>query len=188
MKKHLIIISSPSGGGKSTVARYILKNIKSLEFSVSATTRPRRPKEVNGKDYFFMDIDDFKRRIQNNELVEYEEIFDNYYGTLKTVTDKAISEDRFLLFDVDVKGAMSLQKYYPNETLLIFLEPINIEILRQRLNKRNTETSEQIERRINRAIMEIATKDKFDFVILNDNLEKTLNTVRNIIEKNIKEK
>jgi guanylate kinase len=183
-KKHLIVLASPSGGGKSTVARHLLKTFPQMKFSISATTRQKRPREIHGKDYYFITKEEFLAKISANELVEYEEIFGNYYGTLKSTIDKAINEDSIMLFDIDVKGAISLKKLYPEESNLIFILPPDLQTLQLRLAKRGTETEEQINNRLSRAKLEIAEKDKFDFVILNEVLETTLSQAESIVKEN----
>jgi guanylate kinase len=185
--KIFIVLSSPSGGGKTTVAHHLMSIYPNAKFSISATTRPPRHNEINGKDYYFLSKEEFLNKINNNELVEYEEIFGNYYGTLKSELDKARTNNNILIFDVDVKGALSIKKLYPDESLLIFIAPPSLEILEQRLRNRNTETDEQIKTRISRAKMELDQVDKFDYVIVNNQLEKTLDTVTEIAKKEIKE-
>ena len=179
--KKLIVLSSPSGGGKSTVARFLLKNFDLLRFSVSATTRMKRPRELHGREYYFLDRNEFEDKIENGEFVEYEEIYGNYYGTLRTEIDKTFKVGKCLLFDIDVKGALSLQKEFPKDTVLIFITPPSLMKLELRLRKRQTETDEQINRRLERAEMEIKQKDKFDHVIINDELEDTLEKVKEIV-------
>lgn len=181
--KNLIVISSPSGGGKSTIAKYLMKLYPKLEFSVSATTRKMREGEIDGKDYFFLTKDEFLEKINNNELVEYEEIFGNLYGTLKSEVSKSVDENKTVLFDVDVKGAVSLRNHFPNDTLLIYIAPPNFEILEDRLRKRRTETEEEIQNRLNRAEEESKYQDKFDFTIVNDVLENAYQKIDDIAEK-----
>ncbi|MCX6155856.1 MAG: guanylate kinase [Candidatus Kapabacteria bacterium] len=182
-KKSLIVIASPSGGGKSTVARFILDKFKMIQFSVSATTRAKRTGERNGVHYFYLTLEEFESKIKNNEFVEFETFFGNYYGTLKSEIDSAIGSGKILLFDVDVKGAFSLQKAYPEDTLLIFLAPPSLDTLKERLKKRETENEEQINIRLARAEMEMSEKDKFDFVIVNEILSDTFLAVEALIEK-----
>ncbi|MFH1051785.1 MAG: guanylate kinase [bacterium] len=184
-KKNLLVISSPSGGGKSTVARYLLGKYSNLKFSVSATTRPKRPNEIEAKDYYFLSKDVFIKKIESGELVEYEKIFGNYYGTLKSEINNAKKLGLCLLFDIDVKGALSIQKIYPNDALLIFLSPPDMKTLEKRLRKRSTETSEQINIRLSRTNMEMDLREQFDYDIINNNLEDTLKSVEKIVLKYI---
>jgi guanylate kinase len=181
MARHLIVLSAPSGAGKTTVARHLLAQFPFLSFSVSATTRTQRPGEVHGKDYFFLSRDEFRARIEKGDLIEYEEIFGNYYGTLRSVAQEAINRGDFLIFDVDVKGALSLRNAFPSETLLIFVAPPDLETLANRLRSRQTETSDQIELRLSRAEMEMAHRDAFDVVLVNNQLEATLKQAVSIV-------
>lgn len=185
MSKRLIVLSAPSGAGKTTVARHLLENFPMLNFSVSATTRQRRPNETHGKDYYFLNREDFKQRIADDDLIEYEEIFGNYYGTLRSVVKESITRGEFILFDVDVKGAVSLRKAFPNDSLLIFVAPPNLSVLAQRLRDRHTETDEQIAVRLARAEMELAHQHEFDYVLVNSILDETLQSAANIIARNI---
>jgi guanylate kinase len=172
--KRLLVLSSPSGGGKTTVAKHLLSTFTNLRFSISATTRSKRPNEIDGKDYFYLSKEEFNEKVKNDELVEYEEIFGNYYGTLKSEISNSINSSFNLIFDVDVKGALSIKRAFPEESLLIFLSPPNKETLAKRLKGRETETENQINTRLQRAEMELSQADKFDFIIINDNLEQTL--------------
>lgn len=181
-KKNIIVLSSPSGGGKSTIARYIMENFKDIHFSISATTRLPRPGEIDGVHYNFMSIEEFDQKIKNDELIEYEMIFDNYYGTLKSSTINELEKDRILLFDVDVKGALSIKKHFPENSLLIFISPPSLEVLEQRLKGRNTETEEQLKIRMDRTKIEMKFSAEFDFVVINDILEDTLIEIKQIIE------
>lgn len=184
MKKRLIVISSPSGGGKSVVSRHLIKLFPALKFSISATTRPKRPLEEEGVDYYFKSKKEFKKMITDNELVEYEEIFGNFYGTPKASIDETLdSHKKYLLFDVDVKGALSLKKAYPQDTVLIFLMPPSIEVLEERLRRRETESEEQITNRIARAKMEMDQALSFDYIVFNKVLERTFVDVESIIYK-----
>jgi guanylate kinase len=174
MIKHLIVLSAPSGAGKTTVAKHLLSQFPFLRFSVSATTRPMRPGEVHGRDYVFLSRDDFRSRISGGDLIEYEEIFGNYYGTLRSVVEESLSRGDFVIFDVDVKGALSLRKAFPEETLLIFVAPPDMDTLEHRLRSRKTETDAQIALRLSRAEMEMAHRDAFDVVLVNRELGETL--------------
>jgi guanylate kinase len=183
--KSLIVISSPSGGGKSTIAKHLMNLYPSLDFSVSATTRKKREGEIDNKDYFFLTKEEFLEKIKQNDLIEYEEIFGNLYGTLKSEVSKSIDTNKTILFDVDVKGALSLKKHFPNQTLLIFIAPPNLEVLEDRLRKRRTETEEEINRRLDRAEEEDKYRDKFDELIINDNLEESFRKIEEISNKHL---
>ncbi|MCX7737172.1 MAG: guanylate kinase [Candidatus Kapabacteria bacterium] len=185
MNKKLIVLSAPSGGGKTTVAKHLLSTFSNIKFSISATTRQKRENEINGRDYYFLTKEEFQEKINKNEFVEYEEIYGNYYGTLHSEINEAIKNNKILLFDVDVKGALSIKKAYPKEALLIFLMSPDFETLQKRLRERQTETEEQFNKRIERVKMELDMKDKFDFVVINDKLEQTLKEVENIVRNNI---
>jgi guanylate kinase len=182
------IMASPSGGGKSTIAKFLLNKYGDFRFSVSATTRNMRPGEVNGKQYYFMSKEEFKDRLSKGEFVEHEEIFGNFYGTLHSEIGKAIENGEFLIFDIDVKGALSLRKAYPDETLLLFIAPPSMEVLESRLRSRSTETEEQIQTRLQRAEMEMSTAPEFDYVIINDVLEDTLRETDEIVGRYLGEK
>ena len=184
---NLIVLSAPSGAGKTTVARHILTEFPHCEFSVSATTRTMRSGEEHGKDYFFLTREDFIAKVDNGELVEYEEIFGNFYGTLRTQTDQRISENRVILFDVDVKGAVSLREAYPKDSLLIYIAPPDLEVLGERLRARKTESEEQIKQRLSRAAMEMEYMRHFDHIIINDKLDVTLSKAHSIVEEALSE-
>ena len=180
-KKWLLVLSSPSGGGKSTIAVELMKVYPNLRFSVSATTRNLRPGEIDGKQYHFLSEQDFKQKISTDSFVEYEEIFGNYYGTLKSEIEKAFDSGECLIFDVDVKGAMSVKKFFPDDSLLIFIAPPDLQTLEFRLRNRSTETEEQIQTRLSRAELEMSFIDKFDCVIINDVLENAITSAIKII-------
>jgi guanylate kinase len=182
-RKQLIVLSAPSGAGKTTLARFLLSSFPDFKFSISATTRKPRENEVNGRDYFFLSTEEFKELISKNELVEYEHIFDNYYGTLKSQVEKSLRNGETIVFDIDVKGALSIKKLYPEESLLIFIAPPSVEVLKQRLIARGTESPEELEKRLKRIEMELSLKDKFDYVIVNDDLEKAKKELIEIVQK-----
>jgi guanylate kinase len=183
-KKKILVISAPSGGGKSIVANYILSNFIRFSFSISSTTRSIRAGEKDKKNYYFLDKDTFINKINNNEFVEYENFFGNYYGTMATEIERIFSLNKIPLLDVDVKGAFSIKKYYSDDALLLFLKPPNIEVLKQRLVNRNTETTEQLEKRIARAEMEIEMSKDFDCILINDDLDTLLYEVKQLITTN----
>lgn len=183
--RRLIVLSAPSGAGKTTVARHLLETIPEAVFSVSATTRPRRNGEIDGRDYHFLSREEFERKISEGELIEYEEIFGNYYGTLRTPTEEALRQGNVMIFDVDVKGALSLKHAYPDDTFLVFIAPPSLEELELRLRHRGTETEEQIRRRLERAAMEMNYRDQFDATIVNDDLSYTLKQAHALVERAI---
>ncbi len=182
----LIVISAPSGCGKTTIAKAILKMNPAIFFSVSATTRPMRNGEVDGKDYFFLTKAEFEERIHMGDLVEWEEIFGNYYGTLKSEISRALQQNRLMLFDVDVKGALSIRRSFPNDSILIFIKPPSLDVLMKRLENRKTEDQEMLKRRLERVPMEIEQGQQFDFQVVNDDLQKAINDVDAIVQTNNK--
>jgi guanylate kinase len=177
----LVVISAPSGAGKTTIARAMLERFPSLSFSVSATTRSRRAGEVEGRDYVFLSKPEFQRRIDVREFVEWEEIYGNYYGTLKAEIDRAVRERRDLLFDIDVKGGLSIKRQYPG-ALLIFIRPPTIDALRQRLQARKTEDASTLARRMERVGMEIELGLSYDHTCINDDLDRAVAEVQQIVK------
>jgi guanylate kinase len=177
----LFVLSAPSGTGKTTIARKILALFDVLEFSVSATTRTKRPVETDGKDYFFLSRDQFQEKIDSGGLVEWEEIFGSFYGTLKSQIDEALREDRHLLFDVDVKGALRIKELYGEYATLIFIVPPSIDVLKQRLEKRGTDPEQTILLRLSRAEWELAQADRFDRIVVNDDLARAVSEVEAIV-------
>jgi guanylate kinase len=171
-----IIFSAPSGSGKTTIVRHLLQRNKDLGFSISASTRDKRGRtEQNGKDYYFLPPREFKKKIDNDEFVEWEEVYEgNFYGTLKSEIERVWSEGRNVVFDVDVKGGLNLKKYFGQKALAIFVKVPSIEVLKERLNDRGTETKESLSRRLFKAEFEMGFQDKFDVVLVNENLEKSL--------------
>lgn len=179
-KGKLIVISAPSGSGKTTIAKAVMAKFPTIEFSVSATTRPARKGEREGKDYFFLNRAEFERRIQRKMLVEWEEIYGNLYGTLKSEVDRVLSQGRVILFDIDVKGGLSIKRHYP-EALLIFIKLPSFEILKERLTKRNTEDPAALERRLARVPMELELGAQFDHQVVNDDLTGAITQVETLI-------
>jgi guanylate kinase len=177
----LIVVSAPSGAGKTTIVKAILAKYPVMMFSVSATTRPRRETEIEGKDYFFLQRGDFEKRIAEGELVEWEEIYGNLYGTLKREVDKALTSGRTMLFDIDVKGGLSIKRKYPDDSLLIFIKPPSIEVLRDRLLNRKTEDEATFKRRMDRVAMELGMASQFDYQVINDNLQKAIGEVDKLV-------
>jgi guanylate kinase len=177
MRGKLIVISAPSGAGKTTIAKEILSRNPSLEFSVSATTRSMRSGERNGKDYFFLTRDEFARKVAAGDFVEWEEMYGDCYGTLKAEVDRALNSGKHILFDVDVKGGLSIKRRYP-EALLIFIRPPSVEVLELRLRNRHTEREEAIARRLERVAMELEEGNQFDVQVVNDDLAQAIAEVQ----------
>ena len=188
MAGKLIIFSAPSGSGKSTIINYLLTQNLNLSFSISATSRAPRGTEQNGVEYFFLTPEEFKQRIANNEFLEYEEVYkDRFYGTLKAQVEKQLAAGQNVIFDVDVVGGCNIKKFYGNRALAVFIQPPSLEELRKRLTGRGTEAPEVIESRLAKATFELSYAEKFDVVIVNDNLEKAqaeaLKTIRDFIQQ-----
>lgn len=185
-KARLIVFSAPSGSGKTTIVKSVLSHYKNFVFSISATTRKKRSTEKNGVDYYFISEDEFKKKIEQQEFVEWEKFYDYYYGTLKSTIEDNLKNGLTTVFEVDVKGALNIKKIYP-DSILIFIAPPSIEELKNRLLNRNTESDEDFKKRIERAEMELGFKDKFDYVITNINLDEAKKEVKKIIDKEISE-
>jgi guanylate kinase len=167
----LIIFSAPSGSGKSTIINYLLTQNLGLEFSISATSRPPRGTEQNGVEYYFLTPDEFRAKIANDEFLEYEEVYqDRYYGTLKTEVDRIAAKGHVAVFDVDVVGGVNIKKFYGERALSIFIQPPSVEVLRQRLEGRGTDTPEQIDERLEKAEIEMAYAPSFDVIVMNDDI------------------
>ena len=168
----LIIFSAPSGSGKSTIINYLLTQNLNLAFSISATSRPPRGTEKDGVEYFFLTPDEFRRRIANDEFLEYEEVYqDRFYGTLKEQVEKQLAAGQNVVFDVDVVGGCNIKKFYGERALSVFIQPPSVEELRKRLVGRGTDAPEVIENRVAKAEYELGFAPKFDTVIVNDDLE-----------------
>jgi guanylate kinase len=180
----LIIFSAPSGSGKSTIINYLMTQNLNLAFSISATSRPPRGTEQHGVEYYFLSAEEFKQRIANDEFLEYEEVYENrFYGTLKAPIEKQLEEGVNVVFDVDVVGGCNIKKYYGDRALSVFIQPPSIEELRKRLIGRATDTPEVIESRIAKAEFELGFAEKFDVVVINDDLEKAQADALETIQK-----
>jgi guanylate kinase len=187
----LIVFSAPSGSGKSTIINYLLQEHPELKlaFSISATSRAPRGTEQHGVEYFFLSAEDFRQRIDNDEFLEYEEVYPGrFYGTLKAQVEKQSEAGQNVVFDVDVKGGVNIKKYYGDRALSVFIQPPSIEELRQRLEKRGTETQEVINDRIARAEFELGFAPQFDKVVINDDLEAAKAETLQIISDFINDK
>lgn len=168
----VVILSAPSGAGKTTIVKHLLHENLNLEFSVSACSRKMRKGEKYGADYYFLELNDFKNKIENNEFIEWEEVYEgNFYGTLKSEIQRIWDKGKHVLFEVDVKGGINLKNYFKDDALSIFIMPPSIEALRRRLKDRSTEPDEEIEKRMKRAEFEISFTNQFDEIVINDDLE-----------------
>lgn len=188
MADKCVIFSAPSGSGKSTIINYLLGQGLPLRFSISATSRAPRGSERDGVEYYFLTPDEFRHRVANGEFLEYEEVYhDKFYGTLKSEIERIHAEGDNVIFDVDVVGGCNIKRYFGDKALSIFIQPPSVETLRQRLIGRGTDTPEVIESRVAKATYELGFADKFDKVIINDNLEQaeheTLEIVRQFLNQ-----
>lgn len=170
----LIIFSAPSGSGKTTLVRHILKTLPShIEFSISATSRPKRGVEENGKDYYYLSVDEFKTKVENNEFLEWEEVYaGTHYGTLRKEVERIWAKGKAVIFDIDVEGGLNLKNQFKQDALAVFVMPPSIKILEERLHSRSTDSKESIARRVEKAEKELKTAELFDIFILNENLEE----------------
>lgn len=184
--KNLIIITAPSGAGKTTLIKEILKNYNNIKFSVSHTSREIRDNEKNGVDYYFVSKQEFKRGVELEQFVEWNFHFDCYYGTSKSEIIDSINRKIPLLLELDVNGALAIQKLYPNQTISIFIEPPSLEDLKIRLEKRGSDSTVKINRRLQRIEFELSHKSNFDFTVVNDKLEVATNQILEIIKKETK--
>ena len=185
MKGKLIVFSAPSGSGKTTIVRHLLKQDDlNLEFSISAATREARGEEVNGKDYYFMSIPEFKKHIKNEDFVEWEEVYrDNFYGTLKSEVERIWAKGKNVIFDIDVAGGLRIKSKFPEETLAVFVKPPSVDELKRRLKERSTESDEKINMRIAKAHVELATAPQFDVVIKNYDLDVALEEANELVRE-----
>lgn len=180
----MVVFTAPSGAGKTTVVRHLLeKYAGQLSFSTSATTRKKREKETEGEDYYFLSHEEFQTKIDQNEFIEWEEVYqDRYYGTLRSEVDRIVESGLKVVFDIEVNGAQNIKERYDDKCLVIFVKPPSFRVLVQRLTKRGTETPKSLEKRIKRIKTELLYEESFDMVLLNDVLEETLKEAERIIE------
>ena len=182
-KGKLLVFSAPSGSGKTTIVRYLLAlDYLNLEFSISATSRPSRGEEEEGKDYYFLSSKEFKNKIKNEEFLEWEEVYrDSFYGTLKSEVERIWAKGKHVIFDIDVAGGLRIKKKFPAETLAVFVKPPSVDELKIRLKKRKTESEEKINMRIAKASIELATAPQFDTIIKNVNLDQALQEAEKLV-------
>jgi len=187
-KGKLIVFSAPSGSGKTTIVRHLLEQTDlNLEFSISCTSREARGEEVNGKDYYFISLDDFKKHIKNDDFLEWEEVYrDNFYGTLKAEVERIWALGKNVIFDIDVAGGLRIKRKFPDETLAVFVKPPSIDELKIRLKKRSTESEDKINMRIAKASIELATAPQFDTIIKNYDLDTAKTEATELVRNFIK--
>ena len=183
----LIVISAPSGAGKTSIVHHLLKNMNELSFSVSACSREKRDNEIHGKDYYFLGVEGFQNKIKEDAFLEWEQVYENqYYGTLKSEIERIWSEGKTVIFDVDVVGGLNIKKQYPKECLSLFIMPPSLEILAERLIGRGSESDASLQKRLDKAEEEIAKNQQFDSIVLNDDLEisceETMEVITNFIK------
>ncbi len=188
-KGKLIVFSAPSGSGKTTIVHYLLSQNKlNLDFSISATSRKRRGDEIDGKDYHFISKEKFMGHKENDEFVEWEEVYDNnFYGTLKSEIERIWTEGKHVIFDIDVKGGLRIKKKYPKETLAIFVQPPSIKEMENRLRNRKTDSEEKIIERVNKAEREMRYAKDFDIILVNDDLNVAKKEAFKIVDNFINE-
>ncbi|SFR35237.1 guanylate kinase [Robiginitalea myxolifaciens] len=186
----LIVFSAPSGSGKTTIVRHLLGQPElNLAFSVSATSRPRRPREHQGEHYYFMSVSEFKKHIKNGDFLEWEEVYrDNFYGTLKSEVERLWAEGKNVIFDIDVAGGLRIKKKFPDQTLAVFVKPPSVDELKIRLKKRSTEDDDKINMRIAKASVELATAPQFDKIIKNYDLDTALKEATELVAAYIADK
>ena len=179
----LIIFTAPSGAGKTTIVKHLLKTRPDLAFSISACTRPQRYGEINGMDYYFMSVGEFKKKIAEGDFLEWEEVYEGqFYGTLRSEVERLWAANKHVIFDIDVKGADNIKRRYRKNSLAVFVKTVSNELLFERLRNRKTEDSESLRRRIARAQEEISYENRFDVALINDILETTLQQASEMVE------
>ena len=184
----MIIVTAPSGAGKTTLVRHLMSELKNVGFSVSVTTRAQRDYEVEGKDYYFKSAEEFEQLINDKAFAEWEEVYPNrFYGTLKSEIDRIWAQGKHIIFDIDVKGATNLKELYRDTCLAIFIRPPSLETLAKRLKKRNTETDATFNKRISKAKYELSYESRFDTVLINDDLDVAKTEIEFIVKQFIKQ-
>lgn len=188
MQGKVIVVSAPSGAGKTSIVRHLLNAVPELKFSISATTRSKRDYEINGKDYYFITPDEFRARIANSEFLEWQEVYtDQFYGSLKCEVERIWQNGDTVIFDVDVLGGLNIKKFYGDHAMAVFIQPPSLQELENRLKNRGTETPESMKRRLDKAEFEISFANQFDKIILNDDLataqQEMITLVKNFLKK-----
>lgn len=188
MQGKVIIVSAPSGAGKTSIVRHLLEQVPELKFSISATTRPKRDYEIDGKDYYFLTPEQFKERLANDEFLEWQEVYaDQFYGSLKSEVERIWSNGQAVIFDVDVLGGLNIKKFYGDEALSVFIEPPTMEELENRLKNRGTENDASLKKRLAKAEYELSFARQFDKIVLNDDLktaqQEMIDLVRDFLEE-----
>ncbi len=180
----IILFCGPSGSGKTTISQYLLKNNSNLQFSVSVTTRAKRENEKDGVDYYFITEEEFKKRLSNEEFIEWEEVYaGTFYGTLKAEVERIWSMDKHAIFDVDVIGGLNIKKQFGEKALSVCVMPPSIDVLKERLLARKSETPESLDKRINKAMLEMSYSAQFERIIINDNLEDSCHLAQTMLDE-----
>lgn len=183
MEGRLIIFSAPSGAGKTTIVRHLIRVFPQLSFSVSATTRARRPGEVDGQDYYFLSMDEFRNKISNEEFIEFEEVYEGaFYGTLRKELERIWAEGKHVIFDVDVEGGVRLKELFRDRALAVFVQAPSVETIIERLTARGTETEESRKKRIEKVAKELLYIERFDKVLVNDRLERAFEEAERLVK------
>jgi guanylate kinase len=186
--RRIVVITAPSGAGKSTIVKKLTQQRHDLEFSVSCTTRAKRDTEVNGRDYYFITVPEFQQRIQSGDFVEYEEVYPGqFYGSLKSEVDRIWDKRKIVIYDIDVKGAESIKKKYGNDAIVIFIAPPDKETLARRLTNRNTESKDSLKKRLRKSEEELSYQSKADKVVVNEDFDIAFMNVKNVITNFLKQ-
>lgn len=187
-KGKIIFFTAPSGSGKTTIVKHLLKQNTDLTFSISATTRSKRPHEQHGTDYYFLDLDTFRKKIEADEFVEFEEVYDGlFYGTLKSEIERIWATGKHVLIDIEVKGALNIKKCYPEQALGVFIQLKSMNTLEQRLRSRGTEEEGRLQERLKRAAYELTFSNKFDKILINEDLNQALLEAQEIVDSFIQQ-